>query len=86
MFAGLKVLRTKMKVFFAGNPTVDFFSLDVEGAEYSILRTIPFHKVDIRVIMVEMDHSKGGEIIELMESNGYRIHKKMLHDTIFVKK
>ncbi len=28
-----------------GNPTVDFFSLDVEGAEVPILRTIPFDKV-----------------------------------------
>ncbi len=28
-----------------GNPTVDFFSLDVEGAELPILRTIPFDKV-----------------------------------------
>ena len=28
-----------------GNPTVDFFSLDVEGAEVPILRSIPFDKV-----------------------------------------
>ena len=72
--------------FFAGNPTIDFFSLDVEGAEYLILRTIPFHKVDIRILMVEMDHSKGEEIIELMGSNGYRIYTRMEHDTLFVKK
>lgn len=28
---------------------IDFFSLDVEGAEFEILRTIPFDKVEIRV-------------------------------------
>ena len=28
-----------------GNPTVNFFSLDTEGAEMPILRTIPFDKV-----------------------------------------
>ena len=28
---------------------VDFFSLDVEGHELRILKTIPFHKVDIKV-------------------------------------
>ena len=32
-----------------GNPTVDFFSLDVEGAELDILKTIPWSKVRIKV-------------------------------------
>ena len=32
-----------------GNPTVDYFSLDVEGAELSILQAIPWDKVDIKV-------------------------------------
>lgn len=29
--------------------TVDYFSLDVEGAEFSVLKTIPWEKVDIKV-------------------------------------
>ena len=32
---------------------VDFFSLDVEGAELPILRTIPFDKVDIDSFVIE---------------------------------
>jgi hypothetical protein len=32
-----------------GQTTVDYFSLDVEGSEYKILKTIPWHKVDIKV-------------------------------------
>ena len=32
-----------------GNPVVDYFSLDVEGAELPILKTIPWDKVDIKV-------------------------------------
>jgi hypothetical protein len=32
-----------------GNPTVNLFILDVEGAEYMVLKTIPWHKVDIEV-------------------------------------
>jgi len=28
---------------------VDYFSLDVEGSELDVLRTIPFEKLDIRV-------------------------------------
>ena len=33
-----------------GNPTVDYFSLDVEGAELPILKTIPWDKVNIKVM------------------------------------
>ncbi len=32
-----------------GRTKVDFFGLDVEGSEYKILKTIPWHKVDIKV-------------------------------------
>lgn len=32
-----------------GRTQVDYFGLDVEGAEYQILETIPWHKVNIQV-------------------------------------
>lgn len=32
-----------------GRTKVDYFSLDVEGNELDVLRTIPWHKVDITV-------------------------------------
>ena len=35
-----------------GNPTVDFFSLDVEGAELQILKTIPWDNVSIKVLFI----------------------------------
>ena len=28
-----------------GNPTVHYFSLDIEGAEFPVLKTIPWDKV-----------------------------------------
>ena len=39
-----------------GNPTVHYFSLDVEGSEIEILKSIPFDKVDIKVLDVEHKH------------------------------
>ena len=36
------------------NRTVDFLSLDIEGAEFQVLRTIPWDKVDIRALSVEI--------------------------------
>ena len=32
-----------------GNPKIDYFSLDIEGAELAVLNTIPWEKVDIKV-------------------------------------
>jgi hypothetical protein len=32
-----------------GNPTVNLMVLDVEGAETLIIRTVPWHSVDIEV-------------------------------------
>ena len=36
------------------NCRVDFFSLDIEGAEMAVLKTIPFDKVDIEVFLIEV--------------------------------
>jgi len=36
-----------------GVSTVDYFSLDVEGADFDVLRTIPFDKVMFRVNYIE---------------------------------
>ena len=32
-----------------GNPKVNYLSLDIEGAELQVLRSIPWHLVDIEV-------------------------------------
>ncbi|KAL3767115.1 hypothetical protein ACHAWO_000347 [Cyclotella atomus] len=42
---------------FGLNQTISFFSLDVEGAELLVLNTIDFSKVDIHVIMIEVQNS-----------------------------
>ena len=39
---------------------VDYFSLDVEGAEMDVLNTIPFDKVDIKMMSVEYLHGSDG--------------------------
>jgi hypothetical protein len=39
-----------------GNPTVDYFSLDVEGAEWGIVKTLPWSKVNINIFNYEHAH------------------------------
>jgi len=43
-----------------GNPAIHYFSLDIEGAELLVLKTIPWDKVDIWLLGVETNH--GGEV------------------------
>ena len=35
------------------NPQIDYFSLDVEGSELDVLKTIPFDKVHIKVRYIQ---------------------------------
>ena len=74
-----------------GNPTVDFLSLDIEGAEYQVLKTIPWHKVDIRTLSVETqfagDVLEGSrkDIINLLTGVGYSHLGSLARDDIFVR-
>ena len=49
-----------------GNPTVDYFSLDVEGAEMGILESIPWDKVDIRVRIANIRFLKTSYRLKVM--------------------
>ena len=73
---------------------VDFLSLDVEGDELYILQTIPFMKVDIKMMTVEYVHGKGGagDLRTYLRTKGYdsliRISRwdYLANDVIFRKK
>ena len=76
-----------------GNPTVHYFSLDVEGSELPILKTIPFDKVDIKVFDIEIKHAgrifpgSYRDITKFMYSKGYEFFKQVEDvDAIYVKK
>ena len=40
-----------------GNPKIDYFSLDIEGAELVVLQTVPWNKVNMTLIEVEVNHA-----------------------------
>ena len=75
-----------------GKSKVDYFSLDIEGAEYPVLNTIEYDKVDIGTISVEINHAgkifdgSREDIKELMENNGYDFVTTVHIDDIFMKK
>lgn len=53
--------------------TVDFFSLDVEGDELNVLKTIPLDKVNIKMMTVEYVHEAGSSsgLKSYIEGKGY---------------
>ncbi|XP_017764908.1 PREDICTED: uncharacterized protein LOC108554213 [Eufriesea mexicana] len=73
--------------------TVNYFSLDIEGHELKVLKTIPFDMINIETLSVEFSHVENGkkELIDFMESKGYYVYSlvvrsdNLAHDVIFVK-
>ena len=54
-----------------------YSSLDIEGAEFGVLKTVPWDKVDIEVLLIELIHAgthfKGSreEIHNFLSSKSY---------------
>ena len=75
-----------------GNPTIDYLSLDIEGAEFPVLQSVAFDEVDIKVISIEVNHlgqifdGRRANLATLMKRNGYEFYKAVGIDDIWVKK
>jgi len=55
---------------------VDLWSLDVEGAELSVLETVDFSKFSASVIVIEFRPGSGG-VRDIMTKNGYIFGKRI---------
>ena len=75
-----------------GNPIVDYFSLDVEGSEFPILKSLDWDKVRINILSVEMAHvgqifdGTKQEIRDFLDAKGYEFVETVKIDDIFVNK
>jgi hypothetical protein len=67
--------------------TIDYASIDTEGAELEALQGIDFSKVDIRFLTIEHGNRKGYiEIFkEYLEPYGYSIHRINQWDVEFTR-
>ena len=76
-----------------GQTDIDYFSLDIEGVEYEVLKTIPFDKLNVKVLTVEYAHAQVSKqaFVKLMAANGYKVHtdlnkcREFCRDFIFIK-
>ena len=78
-------VRTPEDVFTEANlpSTIDYMSLDVEGAEMDILKSFPFDKYCVKYATIETnnDKEKEKEMEEFMTQRGYKFegHKEVDH-------
>lgn len=65
---------------------VDFWSLDIEGAEGAVLEATDFSKVKVGVMTIEMNKGpvNNKKISDVMEKNGFVRWKVLKFDQIFV--
>lgn len=68
-----------------GLPRVDYLSIDVEGGEAAILRSIDFTRVDIAIIGVENNYDDPAAWRVLTRS-GYALHSKVGADEFYVRR
>ncbi|KAF2368423.1 Methyltransferase FkbM [Trinorchestia longiramus] len=74
--------------------SVDYFSLDVEGQELNVLKTVPWSRVDIKVVSVEYRHVVEGKdaVTAYLAEQGYQSYVDVPDsfghpsDTVFVRK
>ena len=66
---------------------IDFLSLDVEGAEFEVLKTVDFDSVDFGVIFYEADEHnplKNQAMITFLEERGYMFREHKLRSNFHV--
>lgn len=64
---------------------IDFCSIDVEGGEINVLKSINFDKVEIEVIMVENNYNDP-TVREFLEKYGYELIERIEIDDIYISR
>lgn len=65
---------------------VDFISLDIEGGECEVLKTIDFSKINLSIMAVELNYPESeAHIRSLLRKNGFYLLFRCNSDGIFVK-
>jgi FkbM family methyltransferase len=63
---------------------VDYCSIDTEGSEFNVIKSIDFDKVNIKIFSIENNYGDT-TIKKYLEGKGYFLYKKIQWDDIFIK-
>jgi len=79
-------------VLALGSPTINYLSLDIEGAEFLVLKSIPWDKVDIEVLVIELEHAgkvfpgSRKDVHKFLAGKGYEYVGTLEIDDVFVRR
>lgn len=65
---------------------IEYLSMDIEGCEYDVLSTFPFHRYTFGCISLEhnSEEPKRSLIREILLNNGYQFAKQVAHDDWYI--
>ncbi len=65
---------------------IDYLSLDTEGTELEILKSVDLNKYKFKIISVEHNHmlKRRNEIFKLLTSYNYKLYKSINADDFFI--
>lgn len=63
---------------------IDYCSIDTEGSEFNIIKSIDFDKTNIKIFSIENNYGDT-QIQNYLASHGYILYKKIQWDDIFIK-
>lgn len=66
--------------------TIDYCSIDTEGGEFDILKSIDFDKYCFKSFSIEYNYEGEKDIIKFMKKKGYQYLSKPGPDLIFIRK
>jgi len=75
-----------------GNPTINYLSLDIEGAEFQVLQSLPWDQVDIEVLGIELEQAgkvfpgSWQEVHMFLARKGYEYVGTVEQDDLFVRR
>ena len=79
-------VKTLQSIFNKYNVTdIDYCSIDTEGSEFSIIKSIDFDKTFVKIFIIENNY-KETEIEDFLKTKDYVLHTKLEWDDVFVKR
>ena len=63
---------------------IDYCSIDTEGSEFNIIKSIDFDKTNIKIFSIENNYGNE-DIKNYLETKGYILYTKIQWDDIFIK-
>ena len=82
-FKTTKLLSTTFEENISNETEIDYISIDIEGGELNVLKSIDFNKYSIKVISVENNLTDKNYLKLFFNEKNFKFFERIGHDEIF---